>query len=153
MHVQGGVGKSIYASSWDVCALGFLIQMWLSGRKIRQESEVPCSQLWGEFILYSFLFSRARFKLLQRLGVPPNASTDWQNSDTGSQNWTGSLIVPGTCCSPALLPWGDFEAGMCRPGIIPLTEIDSHEWKTSTQREIHTQRYGCVPLNVFLPPK
>lgn len=51
------------------------------------------------------------------------------------------------------LPWGALEAGMCRPGIIPLTEIDSHEWKASTQREIHTRLYGCVPLDVFFTAK
>lgn len=62
------------------------MQTWLRGRKIRQESEGPCSQLWGKLILYSFLFSSAKFKLLQRLGVPQMLQTAWQSSDTGSQN-------------------------------------------------------------------
>lgn len=128
-----------------------LVQTQLSGREIRQESEGLCSQHYGKFILYSFLFSKAKFKLLQRLGVSYMLQTHWQSRDTGSQNceqapqlfWGLAVLQPFTLRGPG--GW------MCRPGIVHIdrNRLSGME-KQGTQRgDTYPAIWVCTPRCIF----
>lgn len=79
---------------------------WVAGKLDRRVKALVL--LRGKFLLDSFLFSSAKFKLLQRLGVPQILQTDWRSSDTGSQNceqapqlfWGLAVLQPFTLRGP-----------------------------------------------------
>lgn len=130
---------------WVLKSRGLLVQMWLTGRKRRQEDEWSCSQL------------------IQFCSLAPSSNfcKDWVFPQCFRQTGravtqTAKIVNRLPNCFWGLLffsplPWGALEPGGCRPGIICVDRNRLPGVETRPQRGHQVSSMGVYSLVHFYP--